>query len=148
LKRLARDRELAEHPWINEAHFLSGAHLRDEVRVFLNGIFGFNYEHAAGHSKMDDPLANGLAVSIEIDCNVLSDAPSLRNTRTFKHGSDLVRRGFQGLMALADPDGFDNVSRNVLVKTTSDGFDFGEFGHKTSLSVGQSFSQLGEEAAD
>jgi hypothetical protein len=71
---------------------------------------------------MDDPLAALLGTSgwyavgfFQVNRNVLSDSSRLRDPRTFQHRCDFVGRGFQRLMAVADPHGLDYVSCDVFL---------------------------------
>ena len=70
-----------------------------------------------------------IAASLQVEDNVLTYAADGGDTAVFEGCSDFRSRGFQELFFLAQPDGFDNVSGDMLGEAAGDSFDFGEFGH-------------------
>src|ERR1700691_5218709 len=76
-----------------------------------------------------------LPFQIQIEDDVLADSPHALDPRALQNRSDLLRRRFQRLGLGAEPDRFDDVTRDALVQAAGDGFYLGKFGHKKQCTV-------------
>lgn len=86
---------------------------------------------------MDDELAGrGLAgFAFEIENNVLADAMDAGDAKAGERGGHGVGVGFEGLAGAAEFCGENALAVGAVMDAVGDGFDFGEFGHGSGLSL-------------
>lgn len=74
-----------------------------------------------------------ILVWLEIEDDVLAHSPDGRNVTLFEYRGNLRRRRLERLLLLREPDGLHDVSGNTLGEAAGNAFDFGQFGHRSSI---------------
>ena len=110
----------------------------------------FADDHSAGHAEVNNPLAaranrnrtlaafcsRGLfAIAYQLEHDVFSHAAHFGDAGMFQGGRDLGGARLHGLGLRTQPNRLNGVSRNPLVQSAGDGFDFGKFRHKVQSTV-------------